>query len=473
MLFVLFTILSILFIDQYPHINTSGLYSTSLQKKSYTYANQERIDYLDNQGEITTAIDLGYSTLIIIKDDISILEEYFDPEGNPVNCLSGYSAVFIKLDENQTIIERTYLGIDGKPIMNSSGYAKEEYILNSKNQKETIHFFDILGNPVCSLFDGYGKRYEYNNDGRIWKITYLDEMDKPMMIDRGYASVEHTFYCTDDDNNGKIENEFYFDSQGKPVQLSLGQFGIHKCYYDNGESEKTTYLDMAGNPIVTTRGYSSVLRISRNNEIVEWYYDLEGNLFQSSEGNYGIVKKDGNTAYLNKNGNEQFNIRVFLKNKPIWIIIFALVSIALSLVINKQLNIILLIMWICVIGYFTLMYRESGSQKINFIPLSAYKNLFLSAETRSGIIKNIWLFIPLGTILYRLCPQKWILLVPIVLSISIEGIQYFKMLGYCELDDVISNGLGGAIGYGIGCQIKMICDLILQKRKKRFLSTTS
>ena len=71
-------------------------------------------------------------------------------------------------------------------------------------------------------------------------------------------------------------------------------------------------------------------------------------------------------------------------------------------------------------------------------------------EKRADILKNIWLFIPLGAILYKLYPHKRILIVLFLLSITIELAQYFTETGFCEFDDVVSNSLGGAIGYGAG-----------------------
>lgn len=66
------------------------------------------------------------------------------------------------------------------------------------------------------------------------------------------------------------------------------------------------------------------------------------------------------------------------------------------------------------------------------------------------ILNNIWLFVPFGVILYRLFPKAWVLLFSILSSALIEVLQYFSGLGLAEVDDVISNGLGGLIGCLIG-----------------------
>ena len=65
---------------------------------------------------------------------------------------------------------------------------------------------------------------------------------------------------------------------------------------------------------------------------------------------------------------------------------------------------------------------------------------------RAGVINNIWLFVPLGTGLYRIFQKKWVLLIPFVFSVLIETTQYITGLGFAEFDDVFGNTLGGWIG---------------------------
>ena len=60
----------------------------------------------------------------------------------------------------------------------------------------------------------------------------------------------------------------------------------------------------------------------------------------------------------------------------------------------------------------------------------------------------IWLFVPSGAALFR--PEHcfgW--LWAIALSILIETVQSLTGIGLCEIDDVISNGIGAMIGYGV------------------------
>lgn len=67
-----------------------------------------------------------------------------------------------------------------------------------------------------------------------------------------------------------------------------------------------------------------------------------------------------------------------------------------------------------------------------------------------GVILNIMLFIPFGFLLPSLFPQLcwWqIILIGLVFSLFIELVQFFKRLGYADVDDLINNTLGTAIGF--------------------------
>ena len=309
---------------------------------------------------------------------------------------------------------------------------------------------------MLSLNNGYGAYYEYDDKGRKVRITYLDETGGPMISSSGYSILTREYYETEGLEQGKVRRELYYFSDRIPAVLSLGQSGIYMKYDENGQVSLTTYLDADGYPMVTNKGYTSVTYTYYADNSVQstLYYDINNNPFRMSEGQYGEKKKDGRIVYLNADGTEQFNLRNLFYNDSRLVVVIALALVLISAFMGKKPNWVMLTTYIGVIVYFTLMYRETSGTKIGV--LRSYGRLFVNAETRASIIKNIWLFIPLGAILFRIYPQKTILFVPILLSVIIEAIQYFTGTGLCELDDVISNGMGGAVGYGMGYLIQMI-----------------
>ena len=459
-----FIVLSVLYINPTTKKAVSEFRSIDLQQKTINEGDQIITEYTNLKGEVTVAVDLGYSTKSITKFQSGTIEEYFNPDGELVMCTSGYYAIYREYDDCENSIYTTYLDANREPIINLFGYAKEGTQFSDTGKKITIHFFDTLGDPICSVSEGYGKRYEYNTNGKISSITYLNEFDEPMVAGNGYALVKRTFYFTDDLKNGKIENEFYFDVDGHPISLALGQYGLHREYNDVGENSMVTYLDSEGNPIITTKGYTSVLREYQGSSYSERYFDIDGNPCKMPEGQYGIKKVDGQTIYLDYDGKEQVNIKRFFFNQSKLVILIVLILILISLVVNKKGNLILLVLYCSAIVYLTLLFRESNSSELRLKLFGSYIKLFTNDETRSEILRNIWLFIPVGTIVFSLFHKKESLLIPIFLSVIIEIIQYLSKTGWCQLDDVISNGLGGVIGFYTG---KLLYDHIIYPYKER------
>lgn len=444
-----FLLISILFIGT-PKKTTDGLKrASSLQTITTSESGIERIDYVDGSGRITFAADAGYATVIIKETDAGKLEEYFDEEGNPVAKSNGQYALLREYDDNGNNYRTTYLGIDGKPIITGIGYT---YIVRSFDDNGNIvreKYYGLDGAPVCTALYGYGKLNEYNNEGKISRITHVDENDNPMMVSAGYAIVTRNYYTTDDQNNGKVESEFYFYADNKPIALSFGQYGVHKEYDENGQEAALTYLDAEGNPLVTNKGYTTVKRTyyANNSVASEQYYDINGNPYALDEGQYGVKKENGQTTYLDEEGSPKFNIRNLFYNQSWVVIIAAVVVVLISSVGDRRWNVIFLTLYLISIVYFTLMFRESGDAKVNLELFWSYKKIFTDSGARADILKNTWLFIPLGAILYKLYPHKRILLVPVLLSLLIELTQYVTGKGLFELDDVVSNGLGGVIGF--------------------------
>ena len=77
---------------------------------------------------------------------------------------------------------------------------------------------------------------------------------------------------------------------------------------------------------------------------------------------------------------------------------------------------------------------------------------YLSAAV-INLAGNVIMFIPLGFLLPRVFPtlgQFWqtILVTALIITV-VELTQLFTLLGSCDIDDLILNLIGAAIGYGI------------------------
>ena len=86
-----------------------------------------------------------------------------------------------------------------------------------------------------------------------------------------------------------------------------------------------------------------------------------------------------------------------------------------------------------------------------FIPFHTFVEAKLQPELYRAMLMNIFLFQPLGLSLPGLLPQKKhpvarTILFALLLSVGIEVCQLSFGLGRCEIDDVIMNTLGAALG---------------------------
>ena len=102
----------------------------------------------------------------------------------------------------------------------------------------------------------------------------------------------------------------------------------------------------------------------------------------------------------------------------------------------------------------TIFSREPGSR--HTMDLQLFGTLGRSARSKSYYIENIIMLVPFGIFL-PLLNRKFQNMATTVLcgclfSILIEWLQYMTESGFCQLDDVVANTLGTAIGW-------MVCKL--------------
>ena len=471
-LLVVFLITSVVLLIPQKNSPSNQMRHQSLSKRITTEGKIERIDYIDNNGAITFAADVGYATMIAtMNDESSRIEHFYNEAGEPISRYPGFYALLREYDDKGHNYRTVYLDRDDLPTITVYGYSEKWMTFYDTGRVKTEKYFDPMGNEVCTSTYGCGFLNEYDENGRVIKITYLNEADEPMRVGLGYAIVTRYYYNTDQFDDNKVEFEYYFDEKQEPVALSLGQFGVRKEYDENGQVSVITYLDQYGSPIVTNKGYTTVTKTyyANNFTATELYFDIEGNPFALSEGQYGILKENDQIIYLDINGKEIYNFKRLLYNQSWIVILCSMIIMIISTALSKKWNAVLLFAYILVIIYMTLMFRSNISYKTGFTLQWSYWQLFSDNEVRTDMLRNIWLFIPLGIIFFQLYPKKIILFVPVAFSIIIEGIQYISQTGFCEINDVLSNGLGGIIGY---CAENMLKDRIMVRASRRIRLNT-
>lgn len=110
--------------------------------------------------------------------------------------------------------------------------------------------------------------------------------------------------------------------------------------------------------------------------------------------------------------------------------------------------------------------------QMNLQPFSGYIDAWKKYSLRDlqNCIFNILMFVPLGVFLPLLFPKfklfKWLFLVVVSATLSIETYQTLTGAGIFELDDLINNSIGGIIGY----QLYRLMASIVQHKKVKIKS---
>ena len=145
------------------------------------------------------------------------------------------------------------------------------------------------------------------------------------------------------------------------------------------------------------------------------------------------------------------DISTILITIPILLLVWSVIG----AVFYKYMRIIGAVMAVIAIGailYITVFSRGESGVGADFIPFSSFERAKIQPEMYRSMLMNVFLFVPLGLSLpfvFGGSTGKRILLtilIGLLLSITVETVQYFAHLGMTETDDVMCNSVGTAIG---------------------------
>ena len=420
----------------------AGYTSSELSVRETVDGSVTSTNYVNPDGVITDAIDMGYATVCRMRDDSGrvVEERYLDANGDPVARYDDYYGLSYEYDETSTVI--TYLDAEGNPIILSDGYS---IIVRTQvgGRASDDFYYDLNRQQVQCSGGYYGTHREFNTEGQNTSLTFLDKDGHAASTSSGYAIKTYQR-----DGNETVVGEQYFDTDGNPARSLLGQYGELYQHNEQGYIGQITYLGADGKPTPTNAGYTIIKRTYHRDGTADtdMYFDANGNPKALSKGQYGIKRSGKVNLLLDKNGNIMLCVDNLLNGFPCMVVVFGCIVCLLILILPRRLSIFLTISYVVFILYETLMFRESGDARTNFV-LFSYAGKFLKEQSvRVGVINNIWLFIPLGTELYRWFQKRWVLLIPFVMSVAIETTQYITGLGIAEFDDMFGNTMGGWIG---------------------------
>lgn len=120
---------------------------------------------------------------------------------------------------------------------------------------------------------------------------------------------------------------------------------------------------------------------------------------------------------------------------------------------------LLLIEYVLLLYASTVFFRTlSEEREYEFKPFWSYRAIMDGSELQllSENIMNIMVFIPVGVlagVVFQGMNWKKVLVIGAGLSIGIEVLQLVFQKGFAEVDDMMHNTLGCAIGYGVWLMI--------------------
>lgn len=122
---------------------------------------------------------------------------------------------------------------------------------------------------------------------------------------------------------------------------------------------------------------------------------------------------------------------------------------------RKNIIIFSFVIYCIFILWMTILKREPNAERKIVFDLFWSFRKWLSGSKRGRretiqYVNNILFFIPFG-VLFPWKEKGWkvVLITAACFSVMIEIVQYVFMLGWCELDDVVSNALGATLGFGL------------------------
>ena len=107
----------------------AGYTSSELSIRETVDGSVTSTSYVNPDGAITDAIDMGYATVCRMRDDSGrvVEERYLDANGDPVARYGNYYGLSYEYDETGTAI--TYLDTEGNPIIRSDGYSTIVFVI--------------------------------------------------------------------------------------------------------------------------------------------------------------------------------------------------------------------------------------------------------------------------------------------------------------------------------------------------------
>lgn len=217
--------------------------------------------------------------------------EYASYQNTKVGDANGiYGRTYVR-DQKGRVLEERYHGFDGASKATSWGLGMKKFMYDEKDNWVRSEYYTVDGKPALDDEGGlYVYVLEYDRYGNVVTSCAEDSEGKLMLPQKnGIAANRYVL-----DGHGFQVERIILDVDKNPGYPSEEGYSKVVAEYDNnGYESKLTYYDVEGNLCETSRGNSSVSFINdENGNILEvWYYGIDGHLVECTSGYAGIKAK--------------------------------------------------------------------------------------------------------------------------------------------------------------------------------------
>jgi len=234
-----------------------------------------RLSYFDLGGKLTLRKEnYAIQTREYNGLGLVIKTRFFDVNEVPITTKlvdkAGWEA---RYDARGFLVEKTWLGEDGKPAAVRNGYATERHRYSPQGDEVERTYHDVFGNPKNSDEGFAALRRKYDARGYEIEKTFHDAAGKLVKNRANYAIRRRAY-----DSRGYETSRTFWGPDGERVQLNDGSSGWRSLYDARGYEIQRLFLGRDGKPVMTTGGYASWRRKldSRGNEIFQTLLDFSG-----------------------------------------------------------------------------------------------------------------------------------------------------------------------------------------------------
>lgn len=187
--------------------------------------------YIDNHGSLTS----GDSNIAKVKYEYDHFGNILHKEVSDKNEHGGI--IRFSFDEWGNQKEKSYHDKLGVPV-SDNGIAKISNDIDQRGNITKTYLFDIKGNLKESPFNIAIREMEYDLNGRLSEISFLNSMLRPVNNKEGYSKLVISY-----DAQGRILEAFHYGEDLKPTPNQLGCTLVKRTYNENSEILTEACLD--------------------------------------------------------------------------------------------------------------------------------------------------------------------------------------------------------------------------------------